>query len=320
MKRITLKDVAKACGCSANCVSRALMDAPDISAATKHTVRRTAEEMGYVINSQASALRKGNSNSIAILCDSLLNPFYSVMTHYMQSTLKSRGYNFVTFYSERETCEEKDIRQIVSAGASGLISFLAPDQKASQMLTRQKMPTVVLGRKSPCFDSVVLDNVGGGRLAAEYLLSRGATGVAYIGDHREMDCSLDRGEGYADVMKRHGLQPQSYFVDRNSTFQTIIRDILQSQTQPDALFCFNDFAAYIVLQELSERGVQKAVCGFDDIRKELSFYGKMPTVGYDKQSFADKALNRLFLRIEGDKSQAVTEIQPVWLVAEQCAE
>lgn len=149
MKRITLKDVAKACGCSANCVSRALMDAPDISAATKHTVRRTAEEMGYVINSQASALRKGNSNSIAILCDSLLNPFYSVMTHYMQSTLKSRGYNFVTFYSERETCEEKDIRQIVSAGASGLISFLAPDQKASQMLTRQKCPRWCWGANPP---------------------------------------------------------------------------------------------------------------------------------------------------------------------------
>ena len=70
-KRVRLVDVAKAVGCSVNSVSRALMDAPDISEKTKKIIRKTAEELGYIPNMAAASLKKGNSKIIGILYDDL---------------------------------------------------------------------------------------------------------------------------------------------------------------------------------------------------------------------------------------------------------
>ena len=52
MRRVTLADIAKACGVSVNTVSHALHDKPDISEQTKARIKQTAEEMGYMTNPQ----------------------------------------------------------------------------------------------------------------------------------------------------------------------------------------------------------------------------------------------------------------------------
>lgn len=46
MNNITINDIAQATGFSANTVSRALRDKPDISQETKALIRRAAAEMG----------------------------------------------------------------------------------------------------------------------------------------------------------------------------------------------------------------------------------------------------------------------------------
>ena len=58
-KRVTLVDISKKTGYSVNCVSRALMDANDISAATKAKIKEVANELGYVQNLAAASLVKG---------------------------------------------------------------------------------------------------------------------------------------------------------------------------------------------------------------------------------------------------------------------
>ncbi|MBE7050650.1 MAG: LacI family DNA-binding transcriptional regulator, partial [Ruminococcaceae bacterium] len=54
MRRVTLSDIARACGVSVNTVSHALHDKPDISEQTKDRIKKTAEEMGYIQNTSAS--------------------------------------------------------------------------------------------------------------------------------------------------------------------------------------------------------------------------------------------------------------------------
>lgn len=53
---ITLDDVARETGVSKSTVSRALCDAPNVSAKTREVVREAAERLGYVPNDAAREL------------------------------------------------------------------------------------------------------------------------------------------------------------------------------------------------------------------------------------------------------------------------
>ena len=122
-KRITIKDIAKISGCSANCVSRALMDASDISEKTKDKIRRIADEIGYVYNRNAASLRSGKSRTVGILFDNLLNPFYYIMTNYIWEYLHGEGYTIITFKNDFAVFDEEIVRQILSNNVDGLLSF-----------------------------------------------------------------------------------------------------------------------------------------------------------------------------------------------------
>lgn len=316
MRRVTLKDVAKTCGYSVNCVSRALMDADDIATTTKQRIKQIAEEMGYVPHMSASILRKGNSNRIGILCDNLLNPFYSVITNYMQWKFVEKGYTFVTFYTTRQLFGADDVKQIVASDVDGLICFLGPDAEATAMLLKFNLPTVILGRKSDDFDSVVLDNFKGGYIITKRLIDSGRRNIVYIGENNIIDCSIDRGEGYTKAMKENNLTPVSFCAYERGSYENVVEQMVKDNIPFDAIFCFNDFGAYVVMDRLSEMGItDKSVAGFDEIRKELRFYGKVDSVGYDKQSFAQKAVDMLFERIrKSNIGQPKMVVEDVYLV------
>ena len=74
MNNITINDIAQATGFSANTVSRALRDKPDISQETKALIRRAAAEMGYQKNIPASALRARKTDSIGVIIPDIRNP------------------------------------------------------------------------------------------------------------------------------------------------------------------------------------------------------------------------------------------------------
>ena len=89
-KRVTLVDIAKATGYSVNSVSRALMDASDISEATKTKIVKKANELGYIPNLNAASLKKGNSKIIGILYDDLLNPNFNTIIYYLEKILSAK--------------------------------------------------------------------------------------------------------------------------------------------------------------------------------------------------------------------------------------
>ena len=64
---VTLKQLAEHCGVSLSTVSKALNGAPDISDRTILQVRQAAEELGYMPNAAARALKTHRSYVFGIL-------------------------------------------------------------------------------------------------------------------------------------------------------------------------------------------------------------------------------------------------------------
>ncbi len=76
-KKITIHDVALAAGVSVSTVSLVLSGKGRISTATGERVNAAIEELGFVRNRQASALRGGQSGVIGLIVRDLSAPFYA---------------------------------------------------------------------------------------------------------------------------------------------------------------------------------------------------------------------------------------------------
>ncbi|MBQ1314571.1 MAG: LacI family DNA-binding transcriptional regulator, partial [Erysipelotrichaceae bacterium] len=64
---VSMKEIAKSCGVSVATVSKALSDKPDISKPTRDRIRKVAEEMGYMLNASARALKTNRTYNIGVL-------------------------------------------------------------------------------------------------------------------------------------------------------------------------------------------------------------------------------------------------------------
>lgn len=299
--RVTIKDIARISGYSANCVSRALMDAPDISDVTKEKIKRIADEMGYVYNRTAATLRGGKSRTIGILFDSLLNPFYYIMTNYIWGRLQQEDYNIITFKNDNLIFNVDMARQILSYNVDGILSFLQPTTEAITMINNNKVPLVLLGRDAHrACDNVFLDDNIGGKLAAKHFLDLGCEKPLYIGESKELECSVKRGEGFEQEWKNAGKSVVMQFVESEEKHK-YAHSFLKAyeEAKPDCVFCFSDMIAYEVLAAMQQNGIKDVkLCGFDNIQNEIFMPERLTSVGYNKQELANIAVDYLLKNIK----------------------
>ena len=76
-QRILLKDLAEKLGLNVATVSKALKDYPDISEKTKKRVKQVAEELNYLPDTQAGALRGKRSFVIGLVVPEIVHFFFS---------------------------------------------------------------------------------------------------------------------------------------------------------------------------------------------------------------------------------------------------
>jgi LacI family transcriptional regulator of maltose regulon len=76
---------------SVSTVSLVLSGKGRISSATGQRVNEAVEQLGFVRNRQASALRGGQSGVIGLIVRDLTSPFYAELTAGLTEALKRRG-------------------------------------------------------------------------------------------------------------------------------------------------------------------------------------------------------------------------------------
>ena len=91
-ERPTLRTIARISGLAQTTVSRALGNAPDISARTKQRVREIAREVGYVPNRAGVRLRTGRTNAVGLVLEtdhdvlSMTSRFIAAIAHELDAT------------------------------------------------------------------------------------------------------------------------------------------------------------------------------------------------------------------------------------------
>ena len=105
--RVTAFDVAQRAGVTQPTVSRALSGSPKVSDETRARVIEAARELGYVINQNATRLRRGETLTLAVVLigragesPTETNPFYFSLLGSIAAAAAAQGYNLIVSFQD----------------------------------------------------------------------------------------------------------------------------------------------------------------------------------------------------------------------------
>lgn len=289
----TIRDIARLTGVSKSTVSRVLNNSTDVNPTTRERVQRVMAEQGFVPDSMATQLARGEKQFIGVVLPTLT---WSFMTDILQ------GVASVIEMSEREivlytTTPFKDLSDIVERVTattliSGILaSFHTQSPQPLMALHERGLPLVMINTPAARLPVpwVSVDNRAGGMLATRHLLKLGHTRIAFLFPTTDLPCFHDRYEGYCLALREAGQEPDPALVlyDDGSILKCL-QEIRAMEHRPTAIFTSNDSLAYGILAMVEKLGWRVpddlAVVGFDDM---LPPFPAQPALTTVRQPFYD---------------------------------
>ncbi|MDQ1129460.1 LacI family DNA-binding transcriptional regulator [Microbacterium sp. SORGH_AS_0888] len=276
---VSVRDVANAAGVSVGTVSNVLNRPDRVAPATVARVLAAIDELGFVRNDAARQLRVGRSRSIGLVVLDLRNPFFTEVARGAEERAAELGMTVLVANSdERSDREAMNLDMFEEQRVFGvLVTPVADVLSRVQRLRQHGTPAVLVDRaaKEPGFASVAVDDVAGGRLAAEHLLEAGRRRIAFVGGPVALRQVGDRLEGAqravaavpGATLEFVGTGALTVAEGRAAAARILERP---PGSRPDAVFAANDLLALGVLQSLVMTGTTRvpeeiALIGYDDI-------------------------------------------------------
>jgi len=314
---ISMRDIARLAGVSTSTVSRALQGSHLVTDETTAAVRKLAAKHGYVVNSNASKLRRRRSNTVAVVVDfqslpggRLSEPFHFQLLANLANALGQREQDLLLCSPVVERQHSYQL-MLASKGADGII-FLGQGGRdpAFRELARSGAPFVVWGapaRGQP-YCCVGSDNAAGGRLAARRFTDVGRRRPLFIGlgdEHLEI---RQRWEGFCKELKPRACVPQRLVLP-DLSFDSAVRHVSawmrDAKQAPDAIFAASDTIALAVLSVLRRLGIRVpeavSVIGFDDVVQASYSTPALTTIRQNIGRASELLVDALLLAVEGRK-------------------
>jgi DNA-binding LacI/PurR family transcriptional regulator len=166
IKNATIYDIAKRANTSPSTVGSVLngtWKGRRISKKRAESIKKIADQMGYSVNMQASALRKERSHIIGMIVPMYDNRYFSFISQVFERKARERGlFPMVSCTLRDPELEEEAVRQMLKYQVERVICTGATDpDKISEICEQRNVPTLNLdlpGTKAP---SVISDNYRG---------------------------------------------------------------------------------------------------------------------------------------------------------------
>lgn len=298
-KNITLKDIAVRLGISTNAVSKALRNSSDISEQTKEKVREVAAELGYVLDSVASSLKKGNSKIIALVYNDFYNPYYQVYCEKVFHFIKEKGYKCNLIYSDTNLMTMDDIENILINRYCGVISFVEPTTEVALFFKKREIPFCLVGINSTVehIDCVYTDDIDGGKQVGNYFNNSSSKKALYL-TNSISETSYRRFLGFSEVVNSSGKPftfiPYQY---QDDFIQIAYKKIISEEI--DFVFCFSDSLAIQLISYLKNRQTKNKIkiIGYDGIHQYYKLIKKINSVSTDANAIVEYACNLIIDKV-----------------------
>ncbi|WP_018143093.1 LacI family DNA-binding transcriptional regulator [Alloscardovia criceti] len=359
-KRATLKDIARIAGVSSTAVSLVLNNKPNrFTEETRDHIRAIARDLNYVPNQSARNLATHSSSLLALIIPDIENLFFVSLAKHLEEECKKNGYSLLVVDSGEDVKEQESaLRRMVQLGIDGL--FMVPakgtsarNEKLRQFLSNLDFPVIFIDRIPDLTPShaetgqgamaassaesskehgknnwaaLAYDHRMGGRMAAEYLVSKGHQRFGYIGPvepaNKDSRNNTERFEGFVEGLNQRGitiepacLVSSGFSVSEGSKHAD---DLIDAGVT--AVFCGNDLIAIGFSRRARERGIRIpediSIIGYDDV---------MPAFGLDfditsmRQNVADLA-QRGFAMMKAYRATQLVSQERITLLEPQLIE
>jgi LacI family transcriptional regulator, galactose operon repressor len=316
---VTLKEIAGIAGVSANTVSRALKDKSDIGVDTRERIKKIADDLGYVPNSNARSLRLKTSDTIGLAVTELDNPVRMPLVENIRRFVMNKGFQLLVVELDSGFGEKPSLETLMERDINGLIigTLTSGFEKSSLMppleiLMKRGTPIISFGNmETTAFDCVFEDFQDHSFMITRCLIEKGCEKIVLF----DVPSGSPRLNGYLLAMSTASLEP--IVVARTSMSMTggveAVTKYLEHHDLPDAFMARNDVLAIGMLFGLRKLGFNVPedvlVTGFDDIAFARFSNPTLTSIGLDPVKLANTLTDALFKRIEKKMSGPAVKLR-----------
>lgn len=278
------------------------------------------DQLGFVPKAEARARVLQSTGRIGVVTPFFTSPSFTDRLRGVAAALANSQYELVIYTVDSARRLDSYLATLPLRGnLDGLIVMSLPvSDAAAQRLLANGLETVLIEHTNQNFSSIMVDDYGGGRLAAQYLFEKGHRRCAYVyfGEHPEYSIhpELERLRGFREGLAEYGVPlPDTYVryvpVSRRGIREQL-RDLYALPEPPTAIFAPSDDLAIRVIHRTRELGLQVprdiSVVGLDDI--DIAEHVDLTTISQALAESGRMAVELLLTRLE-NPGRAIQQIE-----------
>ncbi len=272
-KKISITDVARRAGVSITTVSRVINKLPTVNKDIATRVQKAIDDLKFRPNPTAQRLAKGAQNTaIGFVIPGFPGIFHSF---YAVELMRGVGHGCETHRLDLIFHITDGSNPLRSNFAGGLIfADIIENRSQVEDAIREGVPVLVINHivKDLDVNYIAVDNVKGGAMAAEYLISLGHKRIATVTGNLQTQAGIDRFEGFQKGLMKAGIGLDPEYVYKGDYSRRCARIAAQKfftlEDPPTAIFAASDEMAMEIISVAYESGIKVpediSVIGFDD--------------------------------------------------------
>ncbi|WND03572.1 LacI family DNA-binding transcriptional regulator [Temperatibacter marinus] len=330
MTSVSIKEVARVAGVSIATISRYLNDPDVVRPKTRQKVKSAILETGYTPNTLAQSFRRGKTNIIMVVLQSVGDPFFTNIMQGLQQAAKESGYTVMITEAQLDLMRDDELlAMMISKQVDGMILLATTPPFKDDPQHPSTLP-VVVGCEAVSIDqfdfpSVHIDNKAAAEEATAFLISQGHSKISFMSGSPVSLLTADRETGYQQALEKAGLPHcENYVVSGDMTIEgarKATQDLLSLAEPPTAIFCANDEMALAAISTIKAHGLKVpediSVMGFDDNRYAEICDPPLTTIYQPKAEIGRQSFRTLKALIDGQPDVQKMNVVPHQLVVRQ---
>ncbi len=332
-KKVGMKAVAEMAGVSVSAVSMALADSPQIGGETKRRVRDICRDIGYPLKRANTRRRRSNGQKrfgFMSLCmnltdEGLAGLLHALAVHAAEQKIRME---LSATPGDAQASDMLALLKEQSAEVDGLLISGICQTCSLQELADSGLKIVMLGHfyeddeslpMPPRISSVQCDSWSMGRLATQYLISRGHRRIGFFCERAPRGMYAWKWlMGYRAALHEAGLSPEPDLVHLAGRIFAgggdAARNFLALEEPPTAYVCTDVRTAASFLEAMRENNVavnrdNLVIGGHQDIATRYGMEG-FPLIDEDAETIAEVAMDLLDRLVDGNVVEPLGIVVP----------
>lgn len=335
LRRITIQDIADACGLSRNTVSKVFNNRGAVQEPTRQLVLKKAMELGYFQLAREEAVQRELHMQNVALFTQRTPADYHFGTFFIPAfaaRLSRAGYTLMIYeLSEAELRQRRLPVHFNLEQTAGILCIELFDRAYIDSICGLGLPVLLVD--GPCdaatspmnCDRVSMENLSSIMALVGRVIAGGARRIGFVGDPDHCASFRMRWFGFQRALSDAGLSldKELCILDGDESpyddAAWLSARLLQMPRLPDALICVNDFIAIRVMSALKQLGVsipeQLMLTGFDGTAQSAVVEPSLTTVQIPGMELGRVAAGMLLTRFANPDCPSLNvyaKTAPIW--------